>query len=95
MGLYGAKSLLRTHEPKLFVEVHPKLLGKNIQRVLTLLLKSGYSSCLFIDRIFEHPLIPPSLQMKRYQFITIKELINRSKKMLLPFTFSIMAGLSV
>ena len=74
-ALRGAKRVLETFKPKLFIELHPTLMGEDELRETFEILKSnGYTSFDIVDRSYDQPCALKWLPRAKARRVTIDEL---------------------
>ncbi len=74
-ALRGAKRVLSTCKPKLFIELHPPLMGEaELRETLAILQSSGYTSFDIVDRSYDQPYSLKWLPRAKARRVTIDEL---------------------
>ncbi len=89
-ALHGARTVLGTYRPKLFIEVHPVILNDTeVRSLLALLADCGYDKLLIVNRGLDWPWTPSRKRREGMQVVTIDRLVARADKGELPSVFGI------
>ncbi len=76
-AMNGAWKTIEQYHPKLFVELHPFVVGMpGIRKILVRLLDIGYLDAVYVDRVWDEPWIPAIIRNRKTKAMGLDDVIQ-------------------